>query len=156
MGYSKRWELIHILGGKCVDCNNENFYDLELDHINDDGDGERRYYTKTDAHYISNPQRARERLAVRCKDCHEKRHHPPFVETDEMKRVVLFNQMIDLHIQIIKSIEGTDRKPIPEKTLIEEMRCGQKISEERVRKMIGFMLRRADIYESKIGCYNTV
>jgi hypothetical protein len=34
MGYSKRWELIHILGGKCVDCNNENFYDWELD--NDD------------------------------------------------------------------------------------------------------------------------
>ncbi len=75
MPYSKRWELVHLLGGKCVDCENENFYDLEIDHINNDGDGERKYYTLSEKNYLDNPKKAKDRLAVRCKKCHEKRHH---------------------------------------------------------------------------------
>jgi len=75
MGYSKRWELVLLLGGKCVDCGNENFYDLEIDHIFNDGDGERKYYTLSEKNYLANPKKARERLTVRCKICHVKRHN---------------------------------------------------------------------------------
>ena len=43
--YSKRWEFVHHLGGKCVSCDDENFYNLEVDHIHNDGDNERKFYT---------------------------------------------------------------------------------------------------------------
>lgn len=60
MPYSKRWELVHLLGGKCVDCGNENFYDLEIDHIHNDGDGERKYYTLSEKNYLDNPRKAKD------------------------------------------------------------------------------------------------
>ena len=82
--YSKRWELVHILGGKCVDCGNGNFYDLEIDHIYNDGDGDRKYYTIPLKKYINNPKRAKERLQVRCKQCHENRHHAKITKIDNV------------------------------------------------------------------------
>ena len=92
MPYSKRWELVHLLGGKCVDCGNENFYDLEIDHINNDGDGERKYYTLSEKNYLANPSKAKERLAVRCKICHEKRHSGASfnIERDDYQQVGVF------------------------------------------------------------------
>lgn len=91
MPYSKRWELIHLLGGKCFDCGNGNFYELEIDHINNDGDGERKYYTQSEKNYLDNPRKAKERLAVRCKICHEKRHHPNIIlDTLEVRNVSIW------------------------------------------------------------------
>lgn len=91
MPYSKRWELVHLLGGKCVDCGNENFYDLEIDHINDDGDGERKYYTISWQKYLNQPNRAKKRLRVRCKGCHEKRHHSRIEEVIEERNIGIYN-----------------------------------------------------------------
>jgi len=73
--YSKRWYLIHLLGGKCVGCNDENFYKLEIDHKYGDGNGERKYHTYADKRYLSNPSRAKQRLQILCKKCHEEKHH---------------------------------------------------------------------------------
>ena len=59
MTYTKRWELIHLLGGKCMNCGNENFYDLEVHHKFDDGDGDRAFYKDVIGHYLSKPIRAK-------------------------------------------------------------------------------------------------
>jgi hypothetical protein len=75
MPYSKRWYLVHLLGGKCVDCGEENFAELDIDHIFDDGDLDRKYYSNLVQRYLKNPKRAKERLQVRCKSCHKTRHY---------------------------------------------------------------------------------
>lgn len=74
--FSKRWYLIHLLGARCVSCYNENLYDLEIDHIHNDGDVERYYHTNMIKTWLQNPNRAKSRLQILCKKCHERKHHP--------------------------------------------------------------------------------
>jgi len=151
MAYSKRWELVHLLGGKCVDCGNENFYDLELDHINNDGDGERDYYTHIIRRYIHNPERAKQRLAVRCKTCHEKRHHPSLISINDQRI-----QNITLCYQTLKTLEGSDKTPITEFFLTETSLLKNILSYDEIKMTFRRLLREASIYQSRPGCYNTV
>ncbi len=148
MPYSNRWELIHLLGGKCVDCAEENFYLLEIDHINNDGDGERQFYTNTEKRYISNPIRAKQRLAIRCKKCHEIRHTVPKIDrrAESLSKLRLF-------IDILKKGEVIYSDGVPKESLIKEMVQTMLFTEVEALQMIHRMAREASIYESKTGAY---
>ena len=150
MTYTKRWELIHLLGGKCVDCGNENFYDLEIDHKFDDGDGDRAIYKDVVGHYLSRPTRAKMRLQVLCKKCHEEKHHPIFFPPDF---VIQQNKVLEA----VRILEGEPRKPVFIHNLIAEL--GGEDNEEWQQKWhqeIKIQLRKANIYESKPGYVNRV
>jgi len=150
--YSKRWYLVHLLGGKCVDCPEENFYELELDHTYDDGDGERAYYTRMIQHYLDNPGLAKKRLAVRCKECHEKRHSFVPVETKmtQMKKFWIL-------LEPIKQLQTVHPDGIPKKLVIDTMMYGYfRYSEEQADNHLSLLLRHASIYESKEGRYLVV
>ncbi len=69
--------MIHLLGGRCVACGDENFYELEIDHIFNDGNDERKYYTIPEKNYIKNPKKSKNRLQVLCKKHHDEKHHLP-------------------------------------------------------------------------------
>ena len=129
LSYSKRWNLVHLLGGKCVDCSNENFYDLEIDHIKNDGDGERKYYSSLDKKHLQNPIRAKQMLELRCKKCHEKRHHPQTVFIK--KEIIIFSVkdgIVDKHGTWIGKIdellicEGYPDNPCKPRELIRDVR----------------------------------
>jgi len=154
LGYSKRWYLLHLLGGKCFDCGNENFYELEIDHIFDDGDGERKYYTKTETHYLNNPNRARQRLQLLCKKCHEKKHiilpdSWVFPQSDPHRKLKIF-------MGVLQELEGITILPVQEVKLVQTLVRNENFTENEARNFIRRMLREASIYESKIGCYNSV
>lgn len=136
-----------MLGGKCVDCKDENFYSLEIDHINNDGDGERKFYNNIDKKYLNNTIRAKQRLEVRCKKCHEKRHHPFTPEKISLCK---------LFINTIRDLEGDSHIPVPEIKLIRALHYTEEFDLDSARNYIRRMLREASIYESKIGHYNSV
>ena len=148
--YSTRWNLVHLLGGKCRDCNNENFYELEVHHRYNDGDGERKYYIRSDQKYLNQPQRAIERLEVLCKQCHENAHHPKIIY--EIPKTISKTRIF---IDTIKTLEGEFKKPIREDTIILTL-LGKDFSHDEVKKYIKRMLSDATIYESRIMHYNTV
>ena len=156
MPYSKRWNLIHLLGGKCRDCNEENFGLLEIHHRFNDGDIDRKYYTQLNQKYLNQPQRAKERLEVLCKNCHEKSHHSSmYIPTQRDNKIEEF-------IQCLKSLEGDNKVPISEQFLIESLfKTGSfgsdtNFIENLPRTYIRKMLRDASIYESKPNHYNRV
>jgi hypothetical protein len=150
MAYTKRWNLVHLLGGKCRDCGEENFSVLEIDHIYNDGDTDRKYYSCLDKRYLSNPKRAKERLQILCKQCHENKHHPviedykPFTTSGKMK--ILYKS--------IKMLEGTNQNPVSRQRLVRLMMDNYDPLE--TEKLIRLLQRDASIYESQTGCYNTV
>ncbi len=153
MTYTKRWELVLILGGKCSDCEDENFYNLEIDHINNDGDGDRKYYTRLDQKYTSNPVRARQRLQILCKKCHEKKH--TFVyEPDTYIKPEIGNMRI--FMEILKDLEGNSRIPVSEDILVTSIVETTRFDSHTARMYIRRLLREASIYESRIGSYNRV
>lgn len=153
MAYSKRWELIHILGGKCKKCGEENFKELEIDHIHNDGDLERLYYTRMDERYISNHMRARQRLQILCKKCHDIKHKPTHTSPTEIKR-----RNMELFLLTLKELEhGNDMVPVPDSILIEHLIPKLTVNnEDEARQYIRLMLRQASIYESIPEHYNTV
>ena len=107
LSYSKRWNLVHLLGGKCVDCSHENFSELEIDHIKNDGDGERKYYSSLDKKHLLNPNRAKEMLEIRCKKCHEKRHHPqPIIYGREIAIRTYKNGVMEKHGTLLGNVDG--------------------------------------------------
>jgi len=160
MTYTKRWELIHLLGSKCVDCGNENFYDLEIDHIFDDGDGDRAIYKDVVGHYLSRPTRAKMRLQILCKKCHEEKHHPPFIPEDfEPEIPVGHLPAYSIILEEVKKLEGEreNRKPVFIQSLIANL--GTEDNEKWQYdwdKKIRMLLREAIIYESKPGYVNTI
>lgn len=147
--YNKRWELVHLLGGKCRDCNNENFYDLEVHHRYNDGDGERKYYNRTDQKYLNQPERAKERLEVLCKQCHENAHHPKIIY-DVPKTV----SKIRVFMDVLRSLEGSHKNPVRQDTVILTL-LRKDFTHDEAKKYIKIMLNNASIYESKILHYNT-
>lgn len=66
-----RKQVIKILGNKCVACNNEDYYVLQMDHINSDRAKDKYFkqklyiYKKT----INNPIWARKKYQVLCCNC---------------------------------------------------------------------------------------
>ena len=147
--YSTRWNLVHLLGGKCRDCNNENFYDLEVHHRYNDGNGERKYYTKSDQKYLNQPERAKERLEVLCKQCHENAHHSKI--THDIPEIVSKPRIF---MDVLRSLEGEYKKPIREDTIILTL-LRKDFSHDEAKNYIKRMLRDASIYESRIMHYNT-
>jgi len=148
--YSKHWELLHILGGECIKCNNANFYELEVDHINNDGNGERTFYTNLDARYVNNPKRAMQRLQILCKICHNEKHKP-IAKIDHKRR------NMDLFMLTLKEMEGIHMNPVPEFMLCDNIRSILAFdNNDEARNYIRLMLRQASIYESKPEHYNTV
>ena len=150
MTYTKRWELVILLGGKCVNCGNGNFYDLEVDHKFDDGDGDRAVYKDVIGHYLSRPTRAKMRLQILCKKCHEEKHHPIFYPPDfEVKQ----NKVLEA----VRELQGEPKEPVYIHTLIAEL--GQDDNQAWQQNWfleIKKQLREAYIYESKPGYVNTV
>lgn len=153
MTYTKRWELIHHLGGKCINCGNENFFDLEIDHKFNDGEGDRALYKDVVGHYLSRITRAKERLQILCKKCHEEKHHPIIVIPEISQKQQEQNHVLFT----IKKLEGEFRKPVEINTLIAELggddnEAWQIKWNNEIRKL----LREAEIYESKPGYVNLV
>ena len=149
--YSKRWELVHILGGECTHCGNQNFYDLEIDHIHDDGDGERRYYTNFAKRYTQNPNRAKQRLQILCKKCHERKGIP----TSTPKPANIYEIRSQTFMDIVKELEGEHRTPIPHQKLVDKI-VRWTDNQLKAEAIIMRHLREASIYESKVGHYSTV
>jgi len=156
MTYTKRWELIHYLGGRCVKCGNENLYDLEIDHKFNDGDGERALYKDLVGHYLKKLDRAKQRLQLLCKVCHEAKHSEfnriPIDEAIERK-----NRQEDVCISIMKKLEGDTKKPVYLQELVAELTskeyehlqftgCG----------IIKYLEVKGVLYESKPHHYNLV
>lgn len=64
--------------------------------------------------------------------------------------------LLQLFIDVIRSLEGSNKIPVEEKLFIDELVKTTKFSEEGARNFIRRMLREASIYESKPGYYNKV
>ena len=150
MAYSKRWELMHILGGGCVQCGNQNFGELEIDHKYNDEHVDRDLYTNLEARYVANPRRARERLQLLCKPCHKQKHSAPVKPRD-----VKHNKMRILMATLTEQ-EGHLRLPVKEQTLIQILVEEHNFENREARDYIRLMLREASIYESIPGGYNKV
>lgn len=71
MKFSNRFELIHLLGGKCSRCPQENMSELEVDHIYNDGDLDRANFNNVYKKWLGMPELAKKRLQVLCKECHD-------------------------------------------------------------------------------------
>lgn len=71
----KRTELMNILGGTlCKQCGFGNQAALEIDHINNDGKGDRVIFRNSLSfliHYVKHPIKARNNLQVLCANCHK-------------------------------------------------------------------------------------
>jgi hypothetical protein len=149
-----------MLGGKCRHCGNENFYELEIDHKYNDGDGERKIYTRTETRYLNNPVRAKQRLQVLCKTCHEDKHynqdHP--IAPKIIGHLHTNVAKSQLFMDCLKELEGSTRHPVKEDVLIERLaETGQFQDEYNTPKQyIIKLLREASIYESLPGSYNRV
>lgn len=153
MGYSKRWELVHLLGGRCVECGEENFGVLEIDHKFNDGDIERLYYTKSEKRYLNNPVRAKQRLQILCKKCHESKHHG--VDESEISSSQKRHEKMVNFMSVVKSLEGVNRKPVKETDIVTELvKIG--FGADEAIQYIRRMLRECSIYESVREGYNTV
>lgn len=63
---------------------------------------------------------------------------------------------LQLFLNIIKSLEGEDKQPVPSHHLIDVMIKSGKFSEDEVDTYIERVLNEAKIYESKSGYYNRV
>ncbi len=63
---------------------------------------------------------------------------------------------MQLFMDVMKSLEGDDKRPVEEKTFVKELVKTGKFTEEESRKYIKKLQRESAIYESKPGHYNRV
>jgi replicative DNA helicase Mcm len=63
---------------------------------------------------------------------------------------------MQLFMDVIKSLEGDEKRPVEEKTFVKELVKTGKFTEEDARKYIKKLQRESAIYESKPGHYNRV
>lgn len=61
-----------------------------------------------------------------------------------------------LFMDVLKSLEGENKRPVEEKEFIKELEKTEKFTEEDAREFIRRMQREASIYESRPGHYNRV
>ena len=150
-----RFDLIHLLGGKCVKCNNENMYELEVDHINNDGDGDRRFYTEPYKKWLGRPELAKKRLQVLCKSCHEDKHR--LANEQPLFEVPVFFKELGFVVQTMKELEGEEKKEVSVHKLI-AMLSGKEYSD--LQYSVYNLVKRAQmegmIYESSPRHYRVV
>lgn len=150
MPYTKRWELMHMLGGGCAECGNQNCYDLEIDHIHNDGHGDRDFYANLETRYVQNPKRAKQRLQLLCKICHRQKHCKPHKAGDYRKKRMMF------FMDTLRFLETVEKQPVSETRLVSNLKLSSLFNQYDTSQYIRLMLRQASIYESKRGHYNTV
>ncbi|HXV38481.1 MAG TPA: minichromosome maintenance protein MCM [Nitrosopumilaceae archaeon] len=63
---------------------------------------------------------------------------------------------MQLFMDVMKSLEGDEKRPVEEKTFVKELVKTGKFTEEEARKYIKKLQRESAIYESKPGHYNRV
>jgi len=63
---------------------------------------------------------------------------------------------MQLFMDVMKSLEGDEKRPVEEKTFVKELVKTGKFTEEEARKYIKKLQRESAIYESKPGYYNRV
>ncbi|MDE1766419.1 MAG: minichromosome maintenance protein MCM [Thaumarchaeota archaeon] len=63
---------------------------------------------------------------------------------------------MQLFMDVMKSLEGDEKRPVEEKTFVKELIKTGKFNEEEARKYIKKLQRESAIYESKPGHYNRV
>ena len=63
---------------------------------------------------------------------------------------------MQLFMDVMKSLEGDEKRPVEEKTFVKELVKTTKFTEEEARKYIKKLQRESAIYESKPGHYNRV
>ncbi len=63
---------------------------------------------------------------------------------------------MQLFMDVMKSLEGDEKRPVEEKTFVKELIKTGKFTEEEARKYIKKLQRESAIYESKPGHYNRV
>ena len=61
-----------------------------------------------------------------------------------------------LFMDVLKSLEGDNKIPVEEKTLVKELGKTEKFTDDEAREFIKRMQREASIYESRPGHYNRV
>jgi hypothetical protein len=151
MPYSKRWELYHILGGGCVGCGNQNFGEIQIDHVYNDGHIDRDFYTNNEARYADRPQRAKERLQLLCKKCHIYKHSGRTLTPaqERRKKMLLFMDILAFH-------ETVQKIPVSESVLVSALKATSTFKFDEPISYIRLMLRQASIYESQPGYYNRV
>jgi len=93
---------MHVLGGKCIVCNDENFNSLEIDHIYGDGNNERQFYTHLNQKYLNNPVKSKQRLQLLCKKHHEEKHHLPIMLLKQLS-VNIDDVQPDLFFKMLKN-----------------------------------------------------
>ena len=63
---------------------------------------------------------------------------------------------MQLFMDVMKSLEGDEKRPVEEKTFVKELVKTGKFTEEDARKYMKKLQRESAIYESKPGHYNRV
>ena len=63
---------------------------------------------------------------------------------------------MQLFMDVMKSLEGDEKRPVEEKTFVKELVKTTKFTEEEARNFIRKLQRESSIYESKPGHYNKV
>jgi replicative DNA helicase Mcm len=63
---------------------------------------------------------------------------------------------MQLFMDVMKSLEGDEKRPVEEKTFVKELVKTGKFTEEEARKYVKKLQRESAIYESKPGHYNRV
>jgi len=158
---TNRYKLLIVLGSKCRMCPISEIKELEIDHIYDDGGDERTKYGSSEkiwSWYLEHQDQAFRRLQPLCKEHHHEKHNPilPFdLETFQGKPRSEVSKM-QLFMDILKSLEGDNKVPTPEKYLVDQLVITDKFTEKEAKNYIKKMLKEASIYESKPGSYNRV
>lgn len=75
---------------------------------------------------------------------------------NEQKRQSTEVSLLQLFFNVIRALEGENKKPVEEKLLVTELVKTSRFTEEGARNIIRRMLREASIYESAPGRYNSI
>jgi len=155
---TNRYKLLIVLGSKCRMCPISEIKYLEIDHIYDDGGDERTKYGSSEkiwSWYLEHQYQAFMRLQPLCKEHHNEKHTPILPFDFEVKPRSEVSKM-QLFMDILKSLEGDNKVPVPEKYIVDQLVITDKFTEKEAKNYIKKMLDEASIYESKPGSYNRV
>ena len=156
---TNRYELLKILGGKCRICFINKIKYLEIDHIYNDGADERTKYGSSEkiyGWYLQHKNQAFRRLQPLCKEHHEEKRH---LILQDLQFHIQMNtkpnvSIITSLLTILKSLEGEPKRPVSKTTLIQELEK-KHYTNKVILQVISDLCKGCNIYESKLGCYNS-
>lgn len=67
--FKNKLSLISKLGGKCVKCDTNNIYHLQVDHIKNDGQKEKYGGAYLYVYYLKNLEEAKKKFQILCANC---------------------------------------------------------------------------------------